>query len=194
MTKIVGLTGGIGSGKTTVAKHFSEWGVPVYIADNAGKEVMEQPQILQQIRNTFGSGVFDAEILNRKELASIVFASPLKLEALNAIIHPAVYLHFNNWLKLHTNNPFVIKEAAILFESGSYKSCDSIITVTAPLEMRIQRIMERDHATYDDIMIRINNQWPDSEKIFKSDYIIHNTSPEDTLLQSRIIYEKLHNS
>ncbi|HEU0136295.1 MAG TPA: dephospho-CoA kinase [Flavobacterium sp.] len=194
MTKIIGLTGGIGSGKTTVAAYFQSWGVPVYIADDAAKSVMEQPAIVTQIRSIFGETIFDYGQLNRKKLADIVFANPQLLKQLNAVIHPAVGEHFRNWITKYHKEPFVIKEAAILFESGSYQDCDAIITVTAPIELRIERVMDRDKSTREEILKRIENQWDDARKIANSDYVIHNITPADTLRQTREIFDNLHNS
>lgn len=193
MTKIIGLTGGIGSGKSTIAEFFRGWGVPVYIADDEARRVMEDPHIIAGLRQLFGDLIFDANGLNRKKLAEIVFANPEQLQSLNALVHPAVHAHFVKWLAQHNEAPFVIKEAAILFESGSYKDCDAIITVTAPLEERIQRVMKRDQSTRSDIVNRINNQWDDARKIANSDYVIDNTTREVAWQQSREIYDNLHN-
>ena len=132
MTKIIGLTGGIGSGKTTIANYFRNANIPVYIADNEARKITQLPEIIDQIRIKFGEAIFDDSILNREKLSKIVFNDPEKLQLLNSIIHPAVRKHFQDWVLNHKNAPFVIYEAAILFESGSYKNCDSIITVTAP--------------------------------------------------------------
>ena len=134
MTKIIGLTGGIGSGKTTIANHFMAAGIPVYIADDEARKIMQSTAIISAIQKTFGSAIFENGILNRQQLAEIVFNNPDKLKLLNGIIHPAVKKHFDNWILQHKDCSFVIYEAAILFESGSYKNCDKIITVTAPLE------------------------------------------------------------
>lgn len=175
MTKIIGLTGGIGSGKTTVARYFSELGIPVYIADDEARKLTELPETLAQIRNKIGNEVFDEDSLVREKLAAVVFNDPEKLRQLNAIIHPLVKQHFDNWIKDHSNAPFVIKETAILFESGSYLDCDLIITVTAPFELRIARVLKRDKTTREKILNRMNNQWTDDKRISKSDYTIENT-------------------
>ena len=180
MTKIIGLTGGIGSGKTTVANHFMTAGIPVYIADDEARKIMQSPEILKEIEKIFGTSIFDNEVLNRQKLAEIVFDDPEKLKSLNAIIHPAVKKHFGNWILNHKNSPFVIYEAAILFESGSYKDCDKIITVIAPLETRIQRVIDRDKTTRKDVLKRINMQWTDDQRLAKSDFVIENINPEIT--------------
>jgi dephospho-CoA kinase len=178
MTKIIGLTGGIGSGKTTIANHFMAAGVPVYIADDAARKLMQSAAIIQEIRSTFGGEIFENGILNREKLAKIVFSNPEKLKLLNAIIHPAVKKHFRKWILNHQNSPFIIYEAAILFESGSYKDCDKIITVTAPMESRIQRVIQRDNASREQVLKRINAQWTDNQRATKSDFIIENIDPE----------------
>ncbi|WP_281228849.1 dephospho-CoA kinase [Flavobacterium aquiphilum] len=178
MTKIIGLTGGIGSGKTTVANEFSSLGIPVYIADLEARKLMQTDSVLNLIKAEFGSTVFDKGVLLREKLSEIVFNDSRKLEKLNGIVHPAVKKHFDEWLLDHKNNPFVIYETAILFESGSYKKCDFVINVEAPLEVRIQRVIERDNTTREKVLERIKNQWNDEEKSSKSDFIIKNTSIE----------------
>ena len=183
MTKIIGLTGGIGSGKTTIANYFKSFGIPLYIADDEARKIMQSAEITEAIKNVFGDAVFENEKLNREELAKIVFNNPEKLEKLNKIVHPAVKKHFELWLLQHTAVPYVIYEAAILFESGSYKNCDLIITVTAPVESRIQRVIERDKTTRELVLKRINAQWTDEQRISKSDFIIENTSIETTKLE-----------
>lgn len=183
MTKIIGLTGGIGSGKTTIANHFRNANIPVYVADDEARKITQLPEIIDQIRIKFGDAIFDDSILNREKLSQIVFNDPEKLKLLNAIIHPAVRKHFQSWVLNHKNAPFVIYEAAILFESGSYKNCDSIITVTAPLESRIQRVMRRDKTSREQVILRINAQWDDDQRIAKSDFVIENIDPKSTKLE-----------
>lgn len=174
MSKIIGLTGGIGSGKTTVAKEFASYGVPVYITDLEAKKLMDSQFVLEQIKNEFGNEVFENEILVRSKLSEIVFNNSEKLAKLNKIVHPAVKLHFKQWLLDHQEFPFVIYESAILFESGSYKECDFLITVVAPLEMRIERVIARDNTTREKVLERIKNQWNDEDKSSKSNFIINN--------------------
>jgi dephospho-CoA kinase len=178
MTKIVGLTGGIGSGKTTIANYFKAAGIPVYIADDEARKIMESPEIVAEIKEVFGSAIFENDILNRKKLAEIVFDNPEKLEKLNAIIHPAVKKHFSEWVLNHKKAAFVIYEASILFESGSYKNCDYIITVTAPIESRIKRVIQRDKTTRENVLKRMEMQWKDEQRVSKSDYVIENINPE----------------
>jgi dephospho-CoA kinase len=178
MTKIIGLTGGIGSGKTTIANYFMAAGIPVYIADDEARKIMQSEEIIEEIKSTFGAEIFENDILNREKLAQIVFNDPEKLKLLNAIIHPAVKKHFRNWILNHQNSPFIIYEAAILFESGSYNDCAKIITVTAPIESRIQRVIQRDNTTREQVLKRIDAQWTDSQRTAKSDFVIKNVDPE----------------
>jgi len=194
MTKVIGITGGIGSGKTTVANLFAAEGIPVYIADEEARKIMQYPDIIEQIRKTFGDSVFDNEILNRARLSQIVFNDSEKLNLLNAIIHPVVRKHFEIWVKLHQDAPFVIYEAAILFESGSYKNCDFIITVTAPVELRIQRVIQRDQTTRDQVLRRINAQWNDEQRSSKSDFVIENLDAKTTKIEIDKILKILKNS
>jgi dephospho-CoA kinase len=183
MTKIIGLTGGIGSGKTTVANEFSSLGIPVYITDLEAKKLMQSDSVLNQIKEEFGSTVFDKGVLLRDKLSEIVFNDDKRLAKLNSIVHPAVKQHFREWLLEHQNDPFVIYESAILFESGSYKECDFVINVVAPLEIRIQRVIERDKTTREKVLERVKNQWNDEEKSSKSDFIVKNTSMEAIKLE-----------
>jgi dephospho-CoA kinase len=194
MTKIIGLTGGIGSGKTTIANHFMAAGIPVYIADDEARKIMQSPEIIDEIQKTFGSAIFENGILNRQKLAEIVFNNPDKLKLLNGIIHPAVKNHFGNWVLKHKDSPFVIYEAAILFESGNYKNCDQIITVIAPLETRIQRVILRDNSTRENVLKRINMQWDDNQRIAKSDFVVENIDPRITKSEVEKILKILKNS
>jgi dephospho-CoA kinase len=183
MTKIIGLTGGIGSGKTTVARYIASQGIPVYIADEEAKKVMNTPDVVSLVAKAFGDSVIEKGVINRQKLAQLVFNAPEKLQQLNNIIHPKVKQDFENWVQKHHNHPFVIKEAAILFESGSYQFCDKIITVTAPENVRLQRVMSRDSVTKDQVLARMQNQWKEEEKIALSDYVIQNINIEDTKSQ-----------
>ena len=182
--KIIGLTGGIGSGKTTVANYFQSKGIPVYISDVEAKKVMAFPEIISQIVAIFGTDILgENDTLNRDKLASIVFNNPDKLKQLNSIVHPAVKKHFEQWVGNNKNFPYLVKEAAILFESGSYKDCDAIITVCAPMETRINRVLERDASTREKVLQRINNQISDDERIAKSQYVITNENFDQTKIQ-----------
>lgn len=193
MTKIIGLTGGIGSGKTLVANYIKSKGIPVYIADEEAKKIMETQEVTQLVKTAFGNSVISDKKIDRAKLAQQVFNNPEKLQKLNAIIHPLVKQNFDIWLKNHQKFPFVIKEAAILFESGSYKYCDSIITITAPLETRLQRVIDRDNTNRESVLSRIKNQWSEEQKIAKSHFVIHNISMEDTKNQVDVILNLLKN-
>ena len=184
MTKIIGLTGGIGSGKTTIANHLKSIGIPVYNSDDQAKKILYLPETIDSLKSAFGNVVFTNELFDKDKLAKLVFNNPEQLKVLNQIIHPAVKVDFENWLKANKNSPLVIKEAAILFESGSYKDCDAIISISAPQEMRIQRVIERDHLTFDEVMSRINNQWTDEMRKNKSDYVIDNQDIEKACAQT----------
>jgi dephospho-CoA kinase len=193
MTKIIGLTGGIGSGKTLVANYIKSLGIPVYIADDEAKKVMNSTPVSAALKNAFGESVFKNDEIDRGKLAQLVFNNPAQLQKLNAIIHPVVKRNFDIWVKNKSDFPFVIKEAAILFESGSYKYCDKIITVTAPLQTRIQRVIERDKSNKKEVLLRIKNQWSEEQKIALSDFVIHNISIEDTKCQVDDILKTLKN-
>ena len=183
MSKIIGLTGGIGSGKTTLATYIESLGIPVFIADDEAKKLMQSAEVLREIKAVFGEAVFDKGQLNRQELASIVFSNPEKLSQLNGIIHPAVKKQFKVWLDQHQLAPFVVYEAAILFESGSYQNCDYIITITAPLEDRIARVTQRDNSSREQVLNRINAQWTDEQRVVKSNFVIENSDPQNAKLQ-----------
>lgn len=191
MTKLIGLTGGIGSGKSTIGNYFRTLGIPVYMADDEGRKLTELPEIIAQIQTVFGDAVIERGKVNRKKLATVVFNNPEKLRQLNAIVHPAVKKHFDDWTARHQNHPFVIKETAILFESGSYKDCDFIISVTAPVEERIKRVMLRDQVSRESVLERINNQMTDEERLSKSDFVIQNNSIEDAEKQAKEILKNL---
>jgi dephospho-CoA kinase len=191
MTKVVGLTGGIGSGKTTIANHFGSLGIPVYIADDEARKIMQSAEIVAAIKKTFGSAIFEDNILNRTQLAEVVFGNADKLKLLNAIVHPAVKNNFKQWLSQHNEFPLVVYEAAILFENGSYKDFHWIITVIAPVESRIQRVIERDGVTREQVLKRINAQWTDEQRLSKSDFIIENIDSEITKIKTEEILKIL---
>lgn len=191
-TKIIGLTGGIGSGKTTIANYFAELGVPVYIADIEAKKILYYPEVVQEVSQVFGEEVLTDNAPDRKKLASVVFKNPEKLQQLNAIIHPRVRQHFIDWVANHENEKFVIKEAAILFESGSYKDCDKIILVTAPKQIRVERVMKRDNVSEKEVLERMKNQWSEEKKKKLSDFIIENIDLEVAKNQVNNIYKTIH--
>ena len=172
----IGLTGNIGSGKTTVSKIFEVLGIPVFYADDAAKNVMVTDQILiRDIKSAFGGlSYFDDGSLNRKHIADIVFNDAEQLAKLNAIVHPATFRAFDEWVKQIKDAPYVLKEAALLFESDSYKMCDYSIMVQAPLEIRIKRVMQRDGLSRAEVESRNSKQFSEEKKTALADYIIKN--------------------
>ena len=174
MTKIIGLTGGIGSGKTTIANHLKSLAIPVYNSDEQAKKILYLPETIKSLKSVFGNSIFSNNLLDKEKLSQLVFNNQEELKVLNQIIHPKVKIDFDKWLLANKNAKLVIKEAAILFESGIYKDCDAIISISAPQEIRVQRVIERDHVNYDEVMSRINNQWTDEMRNKKSDYVIDN--------------------
>jgi dephospho-CoA kinase len=192
MTKIIGLTGGIGSGKSTIANHFLALGIPVYIADDEAKKITNSLETLNSIELIFGKSVFENNILNRKKLAEIVFNDAEKLKLLNDIIHPLVKKHFDNWLLKHATYKMILKESALLFETKSNKHCDFVISILAPLEARIDRVIKRDNLSHQEVLIRLNNQWTDKQRIEKSDFIINNDILENAIQQADAIFNQLN--
>ncbi len=189
--KIVGLTGGIGSGKTTVAKLFSELGVPIYIADIEAKRLTDSSKVIRRkLIALLGEEAYLGSKLNRKFVADKIFNNKTLLENVNAIIHPKVAAHFKKWLAKQKAS-YVIKEAAILFENGGYKNCDLVILVTAPKQIRIARIMLRDKASKTEIEQRMNNQWSDEKKQKLADIIIFNVDLKNTQKKVESIHKSL---
>lgn len=175
MTKIIGVTGGIGSGKTTIVNYIHTKGYPVYIADEAGKKVMQQPKVIQQVNALFdGKVLLDDGSLDRSKIASLVFNDEQLLSALNQIVHPAVASDFEEFKKQNSQQPLVFKEAAILFESGSYKDCDATILITAPLNVRIERVVKRDGISKEAVLQRMKNQLTDEEKQKLATFTVEN--------------------
>jgi len=176
----VGITGNIGSGKTTISKVFEILGVPVFYADDAAKKVMvEDPILIDALKKEFGSeSFFDDGSLNRKHIAGIVFNNEAELAKLNAIVHPAVFRAFDNWVAGIKNAPYVMKEAALLFESSSYKMCDKTIMITAPLKLRINRVTQRDNLTRVEIENRNARQFSEENKVQLADFTIRNDDTE----------------
>lgn len=178
--KIVGLTGGIGSGKSTVAEFFKDLDIPVYIADQEAKRLTNTSKIIRRkVCKLFGPRAYGEDGINSKFVAEIVFNDKEALQQLNAIIHPKVGQHFKRWLKKQ-NAPYCIKEAAILFENGGFEQCDYTILVVAPREERIKRVAKRDGSEAKAIEARMQNQWTDEQKIPLADYIIENTILSET--------------
>ena len=197
MTKIIGLTGGIGSGKTTISKYIKSKGYAVYISDDEAKKLMLTAKVKKEVVAIFGSEVLDdSGYLDRKKLASIVFNDALALEKLNAIVHPKVKNHFNNWLKKQQQKgaDFVFKEVAILFETKGENYCDFVLLVTARLDVRLNRVISRDNSNKKDVLARMNNQMPEEEKVKNSDFIITNISLKETYNQVDDFLKEIENS
>jgi len=188
--KIVGLTGGIGSGKTTVSNMFKDLGVPVYIADVEAKALMNTSAVIKRkLTDLFGPMAYQNNELNRAYISSKIFSDKVYLEKMNAIIHPKVAEHFKQWLQKQTSL-YVIKEAAIIFEHNTQSQYDAIITVIADKEMRINRILKRDSTTKDKILSIMKHQLSDEEKVKMSDFVILNDNLEHT--KEQVL--KTHNS
>ena len=184
MTRIIGLTGGIGSGKSTVANYIASKGIPVYIADEEAKKIMERIDVKSSIQSLFKESILNADnTLNRNKIAELVFSNPDKLKQLNAIVHPAVKNHFISWMNEHNDASFIIKEVAILFETGGHSDWDKVILITAPEDVRIERAMKRDNSSKESVLARIKNQLPEADKIKLSDFVVENTNLESTLLK-----------
>ena len=189
--KIVGLTGGIGSGKTTVAKMFAEIGIPVYIADVEAKLLMNRSKVIKRkLIKLFGDKAYINNELNKTFISDIIFNNKALLAEMNAIVHPKVASHFKRWLKKQ-EGLYCIKEAAILFENGSYKYCDLLITVIAPESLRIERVIIRDKSDASKVKTIIKNQWSDDKKIELSDFVIENKTLESTQKQVLQIHKKI---
>lgn len=189
--KVVGITGGIGSGKTTACKIFEQLGVPVYYADNRAKELMVNDEKLKsRIMAAFGDQAYVNGALNRAYLASQVFNSKDKLSVLNGIVHPAVADDFELWLERQKDACYVLKEAAILFESGAYQDVDISVLVIAPEQLRIERVVNRDGTTEEEVLRRMKNQWTQEHKIKLADHIITNDGTELLIPQILELHRK----
>ncbi|MDO6743642.1 dephospho-CoA kinase [Tenacibaculum soleae] len=194
---VIGITGGIGSGKSTIVKMFSQFkNIAIYIADNEAKKLMNaSEEIKTQLISIFGEEVYKNNQLNRPYLANIVFNNKQKLTILNSIVHPVVNDHFQDFISENSKKDYILYENAILFENGSNTFCDKIITVTAPENIRIQRILKRDNTTIEAVKNRIKNQWDQVKKTLQSHYIIENLtltkSQEETLRIHNILTKKI---
>ncbi|MEN8789246.1 MAG: dephospho-CoA kinase [Flavobacteriaceae bacterium] len=188
---LIGLTGGIGSGKTTVASMFESLGVPVYKSDDKAKELMiTSEEMIAEIIALLGDEAYIAGELNRPYIALKVFSDKTFLDRLNAIVHPVVREDFHQWAS-EQNTPYVIQEAAILFENDAYQKFDRMILVTAPKRLRLERVMQRDQVAEDNIIARMNHQWEDEKKIPLADFVIENIDLSRTVSQVKKIHKKL---
>ncbi len=182
--KRIGITGGIGSGKTIICKVFELLGVPVFYADDEAKKLYYHKDVKDTIIKKYGNEIYTAEgKLNREYLAQIIFSNPQELKFVNSLIHPLVGEAYMQWCEKYKYLPYTLKEAAILFESSAYKEMDKVITVSAPKEIRINRIMKRDNLTRAQIEERMNNQWTEEERLAKADFVIYNNDEQLVLPQ-----------
>ena len=188
----IGITGGIGSGKTTVCKVFESLGIPVYYADDRAKILMvKSGEIRKQLESIFGEAAYFADgSLNRVHIGSIAFSNPEKLSDLNAIVHPAVAKDASDWHAAQ-NTPYTLKEAALLFESGSYRDLDAVISVYAPKKLRLKRVMQRDSVDETAVLSRMSKQMPDYDKLNLADYVITNNGQNQLIPQVLNIHKRL---
>lgn len=187
--KLIGLTGGIGSGKSTVAKMFEALGVPVYNSDIEAKLLMgSSKKIKNAIIELFGNEAYLENTLNRDFIANKVFKDKSMLNQLNAIVHPAVKEHFEAWVK-NQKYPYVIQEAAIIFENGIQDRFDAVVLVTAPKEMRLERVMARDNVDENNVLSRMDNQWSEADKMALATYVIKNVDLDETKRKVREIHQ-----
>jgi len=185
----IGLTGGLGSGKTMVSKIFASLGIPVFYADDIAKKIMNEDEVLkQEIINLFGKEAYK-ETLNRKHIAEVVYKNTFKLEQLNALVHPRTIAAANEWMQKQ-NSPYIIKEAALMFEAGAAVNLNYIIGVYAPQNLRINRVMKRNHFTREQILERINNQIDETIKMKLCDFIIINDEQQAILPQILHLHKK----
>ena len=191
MSLRIGLTGGIGSGKSAVAKIFETLGIPVYYADDAAKRVMNENALLRkQLIRHFGEESYTDNQLNRKYISSRVFGNPEQLTLLNSLVHPLTIADADQWMQLQTA-PYIIKEAALIFESDAWKHLDEVIGVSAPFELRLNRAMKRDNISAGEVQARMSKQMNEEEKMNRCDYVIINDETELLIPQVLVLHEKL---
>jgi dephospho-CoA kinase len=183
----IGLTGGIGSGKTLVANMFKNKDIPVFTADVEAKKILNEPSVVQDVSNTFNISLTNDGLINKSELASIVFNDKVALQKLNAIIHPKVHECFQKWI-LNVEASYIIYEAAIIFEKGRASYFDFTILITAPKQVRMARVLQRDHSSEEEVKLRMKAQWPEFKKKKLADFMIKNTNIKQTQQQ----VDKLH--
>jgi dephospho-CoA kinase len=189
----IGITGGMGAGKSTVCKIFGQLGVSIYDADSRAKFIMSNNQELKKaITENFGWDAYTRkDELNREYLAKVVFNNEEKLELLNNLVHPAVKNDYEQWAQEHRDEPYSLKEAALLFESMSYKTLHKVIVIASPIETRIERIMKRDHVKREDILKRIQNQSTDRERMNKADWVIYNDGVRSLIEQTLEVHREI---
>jgi len=192
MMKVVGLTGGIGSGKSTVSRLLNTMGIPVYIADTESKRITESSHVVQtKLTERFGRDLYTDGKLNKKLLASLIFENEANRCFVNSVIHPIVQNDFEQWKSQHTQSPLVVIEAAILFESGFSDLVDVSVTVAAPEDLRIRRVELREGWSQDSIVSRIRSQLPEDERIRRSDFVIYNDDRQALIPQVEKMLEFL---
>ena len=190
----LGITGGIGAGKSVVASFLKSLGIPVYIADDESKRLTStSSEIKERLIKAFGKNLYAEGNLNKALLASLIFGNEQNLKLVNSIIHPEVLSDFNEWLLTHVDKKIVAMESAILFESGFEKNMDLIVAVTAPSEERVERILKRNNTTREEVLNRISNQMPEEEKCMKSDFVIYNNNDRAIVPQIEDILEQINN-
>ncbi|MFO8022103.1 MAG: dephospho-CoA kinase [Perlabentimonas sp.] len=189
----IGVTGGIGSGKTMVCKVISAMGYPVYHADIEAKRIVNtNSEVIRKVKQLFGSNIYTQNSLDRKKLAGVVFNNADLLQKLNSIVHPAVADDFEKWVENNSKSPLIFKEAAILFESGAYKTVDKVVAIWAPEDLRISRVSERDGVTKEQVMERMKNQIRQGELLERSDFVIKNSQQELLVPQVVKLIKHLH--
>lgn len=188
----VGLTGGIGSGKTTVAGILKNLGIPVFVADKEARNLMESsPELISSIKAAFGDEAYNENGLNRAFIAGIVFSDPLKLKKLNMLTHPAVHRHFESWALQQKDVPYIVEEAALLYETGAWKYFDYIVLVTAPKRLRIERVISRDNTSEEEVLKRMDSQMPEEDKVPLAHFLIFNDEKSLVLNQVLTFHEKM---
>jgi dephospho-CoA kinase len=190
--KKIGITGGIGSGKSTVSKVFALLNVPIYNADNRAKYLLNNDaDVVLKVKQVFGNDIYLNQELDRKKMAAQVFEQPFLLQQLNEIVHPAVFKDFDNWCAAHQQYPYILKEAALIFETIIHQQLDKIIMVSSPENLRIERVMKRDAITKEQVLARIKNQMSEEEKLSKADFVIHNNEMQLVIPQVVQLHEQL---
>lgn len=189
---VIGLTGGIGSGKSTVSRLFEAMGIPVYIADTESKRLTESsPVIKEKLTERFGMDLYAAGKLNKTLLSSLIFENENNRNFVNSVIHPEVWIDFERWKAQHTNSPVLIIETALLFETGYSETVDIAVTVAAPEELRISRLICREGWSRQEILSRIRSQFPEEEKIRRSNYVIYNDDRQAVIPQVEKILKEI---
>ncbi len=187
----IGITGGIGAGKSTVAGIFKVLGVPVFDADATAKNLLNTDLVLrEQVITAFGSETYKNGLLDRKYLATLVFNNSEQLAKLNALVHPATIAAMEKWTSGFTDMPYIIKEAALLFEAGTHEGLDYIIGVTAPVELRMTRVMARDHVLREEVLSRMQHQLDDTEKMKRCNFVIDNNETSLVIPQVLALHEQ----